>query len=127
MAGKVADASVLAALVFREPLAEEAAALIQDVELLEPHLLAYELANTARKKILKEPQQRQFIVRGLGLVLGMNVRWVDVDHFAVLKLAIDTGLTTYDASYLYVANTQRVPLLTFDRRLKAVMENLGFV
>ena len=32
---------------------------------------------------------------------------------------LETGLTTYDASYLYLARSLGVPLLTFDGRLAA--------
>ena len=30
---------------------------------------------------------------------------------------LETGLTTYDASYLYLARTPGIPLVTFDERL----------
>lgn len=51
MPGKVADASVLGAVVFGEPRAAEARSLLAGADLYEPVLLAYELASIARKKI----------------------------------------------------------------------------
>ena len=119
MPGSVADASILGAVAFGEPNAEEAVSLLADAKLYEPTLLAYDLASIARKKIVGYPGQIESILRALAAVLGMNVRWMEVDQFAVVNLALETGLTTYDASYLYLARHLGVPLLTFDRRLAA--------
>ena len=38
---------------------------------------------------------------------------------AVLQLALRKGITTYDASYLYLADILGLPLATFDERLRA--------
>ena len=46
----VADCSVLAALLFAEPQAEDAATLLQQRAVHAPNLLPYELASVARKK-----------------------------------------------------------------------------
>ena len=33
----------------------------------------------------------------------LNIEIIEVDHLAVIELAKDTGLTTYDAGYLWLA------------------------
>ena len=38
---------------------------------------------------------------------------------------METGLTTYDARYLYLARVLDLPLVTFDRRLQEMMARLG--
>ena len=119
MPGRGADASILGAVAFGEPNAEEAISLLADAELYEPTLLAYELASIARKKIVGYPSLTESILSNLAAVLGVDIRWMDVDHLAVVNLALETGLTTYDASYLYLAGHLGVTLLTFDRRLAA--------
>lgn len=117
---RVADASVLAAMLFQEPRAEEAHTLLEGAELYEPTLLPYELASIARKKIVRYPEQREALLESLELGLQMDVRWVEVDHAAVVIMALDRGLSTYDAAYLYVADLIRGPLVTFDARLGAI-------
>ena len=52
MAEIVVDASVLAALAFREDRAAEARTLLDGAELYAPSLLAYELVSIARQKIV---------------------------------------------------------------------------
>lgn len=119
MAGEVVDASVLAAFLFQEPRADEAASLLTNADLFEPELLAHELASIARKKARQHPELRGEILQALEVGLSLDVHWVRTDQLAVVELALETGLTTYDASYLHLARTLGVPLITFDDRLRS--------
>ncbi len=125
MPDKVADASILGAMMFRESRADEAELLVGDGPLYEPPLLLYELTNIARKKTLLEPGKLVSIVEALDVIFAMDIQWRDVDHPQVLQLALETGLTTYDASYIYVAQTVGVPLVTFDKKMQAAYDKIG--
>jgi predicted nucleic acid-binding protein len=125
MAGKVADASVMAALVFEEPTADEADRLVRDTELYEPVLLAYELTHVALKKSLLRPDRSPAIETSLDIALHMVTRWVEVDHLAVLRLALDSGISAYDAAYLWAARSSGLPLVTFDEKLKRASRRLN--
>ncbi|MBI2966154.1 MAG: type II toxin-antitoxin system VapC family toxin [Chloroflexi bacterium] len=118
MPGSVVDASVMAAWCFREPRADEAFGLIDGVELHAPGLLRYELTNVARKKAIDRPGLVDSLKVSLGTALDLPIRWHDLDHSAVLELAIESGLTAYDASYLHLSRSLALPLLTFDDRLR---------
>jgi predicted nucleic acid-binding protein len=117
---KVVDASIMAAWCFRESRAEEALAILRDSELHAPTLLAYELTSIARKKAINYPDKLDLVIKALRIVLVLPIHWDEVDHTAVMQLAIETGLTTYDASYLYVARTIKADLVTFDEELLKV-------
>lgn len=116
---KVVDASVVAAIVFGEPEAERAAALIDSAELVAPPLLRFEMTNIAWKKIRRRVKQADLISAGLRLALELDISYVDVDHEAVLDLAVEKGVTAYDASYLWLSRTLKAPLVTLDERLSA--------
>ena len=118
MPDRVVDASVLAAFVFKEPQVEEAAEMMTGKGLFSPSLVFYELTHIAKKKSLAHPEKRAIFDQALAECLGMDIRLVEPDHKSVLKLALETGLTSYDACYLYIARILRAPLLTFDERLK---------
>lgn len=107
--------------MFHERNAQEAHGLIQGLNLYAPRLLAYELANVARTKSLRDPEKTAGIEASLADALAMDIRWHEVDHVAVLRLSLETGLTTYDASYLYLARSLGLPLVTFDERLLAAL------
>ena len=119
------DASILGSLLFEEPRAQEADDLISDAALQAPQLLLYELTHIAQKKSLQYPEQREAFQRSLEAALSMDIRWREVDHIRVLELALGTGLTTYDASYLYLARTLGLPLVTFDQQLQAAIRGLS--
>lgn len=119
MLAKVVDASVLAAFAFDEPRIQEARTLLRDAVLYEPALLLFELVNTAWKKARREPSRQEAVLQGLEIALSLPIRWVAVDPSAVFRLTMDTGLSAYDASYVYVSRAFRIPLVTFDKRLEA--------
>ena len=114
---KVVDASVLAEWCFREPRAAEAMGILKDSELHAPLLLAYELTSIARRKSIAYPEKAAVLGEALRMAFAIPIHWNEVDHLAVLRLALDANLTTYNASYLYLARMLGAPLATFDQRL----------
>jgi predicted nucleic acid-binding protein len=124
MPARVVDASVLGAAAFHEAREQEAAALLTGTEIHAPTLLAYELTNIARKKALEIPGHQQEIMESLETLLATDIRWVEPDFGAVLRLALETGLTAYDAAYLHVARMLGAELVTFDDRLGVVARRL---
>ena len=125
MRASVVDPSIMAACFFQEARADEAAAILLDTEFHAPKLLAYELASVARKKILERRSERELIERALEVVLSQGIFWSDVVQTEVLMLALETGLSTYDARYLYLARRMGVPLATFDQQLLRVAQRLA--
>ena len=119
MAAKVVDASALAALLFGEPAAEAVAHRLQHAEMVAPALLPFELTNVCWKKRRLHPEQAEALMQGLRRFSRLRTRLVEVDHEEVLILAEASGLTAYDASYLWLARRLGVELVTLDGRLEA--------
>jgi predicted nucleic acid-binding protein len=118
----VVDASALAALVFQEPDGEVMAARLDGAAVFAPTLLKFELANVAWKKARRQPADGAAILIALERALDdrSGLVWRDVDHADVVLVAQATGLSTYDASYLWLAGTLGGDLVTLDRRLASV-------
>ena len=116
---KVVDASALAAILFGEPEAEAVAERLTDTRLAAPTLLDYELANVCLTKIRRQPGQREALRAAYRLAHRLNIEAVAVDHAATLDLAEATGLTAYDAAYLWLARSLGGELVTLDRKLAA--------
>ena len=125
MAGIVVDSSVFAAIAFDELEAREALSLVKGYEFYAPFLMSFEVANIAWKKVNRDPAQRLEILEGLTIALNTPINWTTVDFSETLKLALETGLTAYDASYLYLAQTLGTPLATFDRKLRTAAHARG--
>lgn len=116
---KVVDASALAAVLFAEPEAELIAGRLEGGRLAAPSLLDFELANVCLIKIRRQPSQREALRAAFRLAQRLRIESVTVDHGAALDIAEATGLTAYDASYLWLARTLGAELVTLDRKLAA--------
>lgn len=121
---RVIDASALAALVFDEPEGERIAAAIQGCDLIAPALLSYEMANVCLVKIRRRSAPRDALLAALALP-GLRVETITVDHGAIVPLAEATGMTTYDASYLWLARELGATLVTLDRQLAEAARRLA--
>jgi predicted nucleic acid-binding protein len=113
----VIDASALAAMVFGEPEAMAIARSVDDSRLLAPALLDYELANVCWKKCRRAPEQQSLLLAAYALRHAVAVELAAVDYDETLLLAVQTGLSVYDASYLWLSRKLRAELVTLDVRL----------
>jgi predicted nucleic acid-binding protein len=65
----------------------------------------------------RHPDQREALLAGFRLRERLGVEEIAVDHNAVVDLALETGLTAYDASYLWLAKQLAADLITLDNQL----------
>lgn len=114
---KVVDASAIAALLFGEPEADAIAAQLADSRLVAPGLLPFEVANVCLIKSRRHPEQRTALMAAFRLYDRLGIEEVAVDHHETLALAGTTGLTAYDASYLWLARQLGAGLVTLDKQL----------
>jgi predicted nucleic acid-binding protein len=118
---KVVDASALAAVIFAEPEAEAIAKRLEGTRLAAPSLIGFELANVCLTKMRRDPSKRDTIHEAFRLSNKLRVETVAVDFPAIVDLAKTTGLTAYDASYLWLARSLKADLVTLDRKLAAAI------
>lgn len=117
----VVDASALAAVVFREREAETVSRQLDGAIVFAPELLKFELASVAWKKARRHPADAAKILSALMLALDgpWNLNWQDVQAADVVLMAHATGLSVYDASYLWLASSLGAELVTLDARVAA--------
>jgi predicted nucleic acid-binding protein len=117
MPARVVDASALAALIHAEPGAAGVAASLTDAPLIAPALLPHELDSVCARKIRANPRDRLRLLAARALADELGIALVEVDHRGVIELALETGLTTYDAAYLWLTAAHAAELVTLDARL----------
>ena len=120
----VVDASALAALIFNEPAGEAIRRRLDGAAVYAPSLLRFELANTAWKKIKRQPADASKILTALGMALDdrSGLIWQEVDAADTVLLAQATGTTAYDASYLWLAASLSADLVTLDDQLATAID-----
>ncbi len=115
---KVVDASAIAAVLFNEPQATDIANQLDQVSLMAPTLLWFEMASICLKKLTAHPDKRESLMKVFTLLDNFKIEAMEIDYPAVVKLAEKMGITTYDASYLWLASTHCVELVTLDKKLQ---------
>jgi predicted nucleic acid-binding protein len=120
MADKVIDASALAALAFAEPAAEAVVDEIDGHRLHAPTLIVFELMSVAWKRAKKQPAGTALFLEALEMVEDLGLQFRGINQQEVVTLGLSTGLTAYDATYLWLARALRMPLVTLDRTLARV-------
>lgn len=120
----VVDASALLAVLLAEPEAESVAERLSGHALISTSLLPYEVTNAAwhkaRRKLITGADARR-VVADLG---ALSVHLEHPDPAGVLTLALETGLTAYDAGYLWLARETGTELVTLDAQLEKAWRKL---
>jgi predicted nucleic acid-binding protein len=119
MADKVIDASALAAVAFAEPDADAVIDQVDGHRLHAPTLLVFELMNVVCKRAKKQPGATALFIEALELLEGLDLRFRGINQGEVVRLGLASGLTAYDASYLWLARALGMPLVTLDNKLGA--------
>ena len=112
----VVDCSVLVAVLFQEPMREEAVCSMAGRSLHAPSLLDSEIANVAVKKS-RGGLPQALIGDALDKYVQHAIELHRPDVAAQYALAIRYGLSAYDAAYLWLAGALQAPLVTFDAKL----------
>lgn len=135
MTAFVLDASVTAAWLLPDAASEHTRrlyALIRrdEVEPQAPNLWQWECSNLISSGV-NSGRIPPASVEGLWGVLEAIRHRVELhelapaQHKAVLDVALETGLPTFDAAYLWLARSLRLPLATFDSHQAAAARRSG--
>ena len=120
--GVVVDASVCAKWFFDEENRAEAMRLLESgEELLAPDLLAAELGSVVLRRCAGAEITEAHGVRTLGAFrnIGIDLRPTAELGVDALRIGLALRHSLYDCLYLALAQRERLPLVTADRRLRA--------
>lgn len=120
----VVDASAIGAVLFEEPEGATVRAHVQDETLVAPQLIDYELTSIALKKIRRGLEPAPLVLAMLTRLKSIAIRRVAVPLIDVTELARRTGLSAYDASYLWLALSNDTELVTLDARLARIEQDI---
>ncbi len=83
-------------------------------KLVAPALLPFEIASVCLKKITRHPEQQEALLAAHRLFTRLDIAQPAVELPEVVELAQQSGLTAYDASYLWLARRLPAELVTLD-------------
>ncbi len=120
----VVDAAAISAVVFGEAEGATIAAHIDGESLVAPSLFDYEMANIGWKKMRRHPDKHATLIAAMSRVSGLPIAKVPVPANEMFALATETGLSAYDAAYLWLALSRDLELVTLDDQLARVNQAL---
>jgi predicted nucleic acid-binding protein len=119
----VVDASVAAKWVLPEPGSADAVALrTQDPDLIAPSLVAAEIGNAIWKSVRRGDTGSADAPNALRAAVGHYTRLIADESVAAkaMELALELNHPIYDCFYLALAERERAPLVSADKRLIAM-------
>ena len=90
----------------------------RQINLISTTLLKFEVCNTLKTAILRKRVNKKEAQKLLQAFLEYDISEEKIDYLQVLKLALSRKISFYDASYLYLAKSNKISLLTLDHSLK---------
>jgi predicted nucleic acid-binding protein len=78
------------------------------------------VAGVCLKKIRAHPRQHDMFMAAFRLIDRLDIDMASVELADVVALAQDTGLTVYDAWYVWLARLLESELVTLDKKLATV-------
>ena len=93
-------------------------------QIIAPHLLRFEIANAIRSAFLRKRINKNdalIIIENFEMI---NIHYQKTNLTTTTRLALDHNLSVYDASYLELAISKKIPLLTLDKKLKQLSKKL---
>ncbi|MFN9126559.1 MAG: type II toxin-antitoxin system VapC family toxin [bacterium] len=126
----VVDASAVNAVLLRESSGEAVIEALEDEEMfLAPALVLYEVGNALTVAVRRGRLTNDDAVACSEKAAMLP--WVLETHAgvartrAVLELALESGLTVYDASFIELAKLRGCPLVSLDREMRRAAQRVG--
>jgi len=97
-----------------------------EVQLLAPFLLKYELLNVFRSVIAQGRARLDQILPKVEELAAFEISYItEVPFVDIFQLAVKKDISAYDASYVWLAKEYQIPLFTLDLKLQKKVQ--GYV
>jgi len=95
-----------------------------EINFLAPELLSYEVCNAIKSSYLSKRLDKSMCKSLLDKFLKWDINYVKVKDFKKIFLgSVDSNLSVYDATYVYLAKKYKCRLLTLDKKLRKAWED----
>jgi predicted nucleic acid-binding protein len=122
----VIDASVAVQWVLPEPQSDRAALLLNGEAIVAPDLVYAEIGNAIWKRGVQGEISPADAIQALATAIGLFTTLVPMAELAAraTEIAIAIRHPIYDCFYLALAERERAPLITVDKRLIAAAKKM---
>ena len=124
----VLDASISGSWLGDEPptgISKELLNRTMNREAVVPALFRFEMANVALSKLRSLKIADQDFIFDLLRDWRVQTDPQEPSYEGILRIAIECGISAYDAAYLELAKRRGLPLATFDKALRKAAKHIG--
>ena len=121
----VVDASVIIAVIANEPEKEKLIQITKGMELIAPASIHWEIGNAFSAMIKRERISLEQALQALEIYQKIPIRFKEVALSETLKIAAEHRIYAYDAYLIRCAQDHQAVLLTLDRKLARMAEEMN--
>lgn len=121
----IADTNIFLAVALDEPEKKHIIQVTSGTNIISPEILPYEIGNALSAMVKRKQLTAEEALEAQLKTNFIPVRLVTTNIQKALKLATEFNIYAYDAYFLHCAKSLTYPLLTFDKRMKQVANELN--
>jgi predicted nucleic acid-binding protein len=121
----VADTNTFIAVALNEPEKDMIIRLTEGYDLIAPEVLPFEIGNALTAMMKRNALEAEEVILAWDMVQHIQVDLRRIDIRAALNIATQYNIYAYDAYFLECALNLRSPLLTLDRQMKGIAQEIG--
>jgi predicted nucleic acid-binding protein len=121
----VADTNTFIAVALNEPEKDMIIRLTEGHDLIAPEVLPFEIGSALTAMAKRNALEADEVVLAWDMVQHIPVDLRQIDIRAALDIATQYNIYAYDAYFLECALSFRSPLLTLDRQMKEIAQEIG--
>lgn len=121
----VVDASVIIAVIASEPEKEQLIEITKGADLLAPSSIHWEIGNTFSAMIKRRRVSLEQALDAIEIYRQIPIRFTEVELENTLAIVAELGIYAYDAYLLRCAMKYQTALITLDRKLAQVAQEMN--
>ena len=121
----VVDASVIIAVIANEPEKEQLIEITKGADLLAPSSIHWEIGNAFSAMIKRRRVSLEQALDALEIYRQIPIRFTEVELENTLAIVAELGIYAYDAYLLRCAVKYQAALITLDRKLAQVAQEMN--
>jgi predicted nucleic acid-binding protein len=123
----VADTNTFMAVALNEPEKSEIIRLSEGCDLTAPDVLPFEIGNALTAMMKKGALDSDEIMASWDIIQQIPVELRRIDIRSALEIATAFSIYAYDAYYLECAGSLKSPLITLDKGMKRIAQEMGII
>ncbi|GAB6192766.1 type II toxin-antitoxin system VapC family toxin [Desulfocastanea catecholica] len=121
----VIDTSALIAVIVAEPERDTIIEITKGNTLIGPGSIPWEIGNAFSAMFKQNRVSMKEADKGIQIFNTIPIRYIETDFSKILYLSKENNMYAYDAYFLDCAIRHKAPLLTLDKKLRIIAENLN--